>query len=922
MRNRGSTLLPADIFLGINGEMSALMRGTDWSHTSMGPIENWPQSLKTTLGILLHSRFPMFLFWGPELLCFYNDAFVPSLGKDGKHPHALGSKAQDVWPEMWTTIYPMILEVMKGNKAIWSKDQLIPIYRNGTIEDAYWTYSYSQVFDEENSIAGVFVAVAETTAEVRMIKELEESENQYRNMIAQTPVGIAVLKGPDLVVETANEFYLQIVDKKSEQMIGRPLFSSLPEVAGSVEGLLQGVMASGQPYQGNEFPVSMRRFGKDEKMAYFNFTYQPLREKDGVISGVIVVVNEVTDIVLAKHHAEESQQRFSEYVKASPMPIGIYIGRDMRIQTVNDAILKAWGRKNESEVLGKTFREVLPELEGQPFFKLLEDVYTTGVAFHSDNHRVDLVHDGELRTFYFNFTYTPLRDKDGNVYGVMNTALDITDLVVAKKQLERSQQELLTAGSRLSLAMDAGRLGSYDLDLLTGKMECNTQCKINFGWEINSAFDFDDLLQSIVEEDRNDMLARLNKSLETRSDFNAEYRVKWPDDSIHWIRTYGKPSYNESGSAMRVAGITIDITESKLAVQKIEESERRLNMTLEYTQTASFDLDLQTRALIANNRMAEIFGYEPGTKLTFENLRSRFHPDDREGIVEPAYERAMTSGNYFYEARVLVPGSSPRWIRTQGKVTYNDRQQPFHMLGTVMDITAEKNEQRRKDEFMGIVTHELKTPLTSVKAFTQFLHQRSVISGDQQSAALLSKMEKQVERLNVLIEDLLDVTKVEGGKMKFQLAAFNFNMLVQEICAEMRLITTKKIILEEKDLNGVIVGDKYRTGQVITNFLSNAIKYSPGADRVVVRVFEAGNEMICEVQDFGIGIGKENQSKLFQRFYREIDDVVTFPGLGLGLYISSEIIKRQNGRIWVDSEKGEGSIFGFSLPINLERSGQ
>ena len=185
MINSGSILLPADVFLGSNGEMSALMRKKDWSRTSLGPVEHWPQSLKTTLGILMHSKFPMFLFWGPELICFYNDAFVPSLGKEGKHPQALGGKANDVWPEIWPTIYPMIVDVMKGNKAIWSKDQLIPIYRNGKIEDAYWTFSYSQVFDEQNTVAGVFVAVSETTAQVNMLKELAESENRYRKLIAQ-----------------------------------------------------------------------------------------------------------------------------------------------------------------------------------------------------------------------------------------------------------------------------------------------------------------------------------------------------------------------------------------------------------------------------------------------------------------------------------------------------------------------------------------------------------------------------------------------------------------------------------------------------------------------------------------------------------------------------------------------------------------
>ena len=921
MRNSGSTLVAADIFLGNTGEMSSRIRDFNWSDTSLGPLEYWPQSLRTTLGILLHSKFPMFLFWGPELVCFYNDAFIPSLGTDGKHPSALGSKAIDVWPEIWDTIHPMIIQVMEENKAIWSQDQYIPIYRNGKIDDAYWTFSYSQVFNEQNAIAGVFVAVVETTAQVTMMRELEKSDNQYREMIAQTPTGIAVLKGPNYIVETANDAYLQLIDKKKSEVLNRPLFDSLPEVADRVDVLLKAVMATGKPFYGNEFPITIRRYGTEQKV-YFNFIYQPLRERDGQISGIIVVANEVTAIVEAKHHAEESQKRISDYVKASPTPIGVYIGREMRIQTVNDAILKAWDKKQASDVIGKTFREVLPELEGQPFYKLLDDVYTTGIPFHTDNHKVDLLHHGKMQTFYFNFTYTPLRDRDGNVYGVMNTALDITDLVLAKQLLEESQTELVSASNRLRLAMEAGRLGSYDLDLQTGKMRCNEQCRANFGRDRDTAFDFDDLLKVIIEEDRPGMLAAVNSAIENHTEYNSEYRVRWPDGSLHWIRAAGKPSYNESGLAIRMVGITINITESKLAVQKIEESEHRLNMTLEYTQTASFDLDLATRALISNNRLAEIFGFPTGHKLDFNLLRNRIHQDDRHSIVEVAFEKALTTGSYFYEARVVLPDGVTRWIRTQGKLSYNEKHEPSHILGTVMDITPEKQEQQRKDEFMSIVTHELKTPLTSIKAFTQFMHQRALRGGDEQTADYLAKMEKQVGKLNLLIEDLLDVTKVQGGKMKFQDAVFNFNELVREVCEEMQLTTTKKIILEELDFNGLIVGDKYRTGQVITNFLSNAIKYSPGADRVIITIFRASDELICEVRDFGIGIGKENQSKLFQRFYREIDDVRTFPGLGLGLYISSEIIKRQNGRIWVKSEKGEGSVFGFSLPHKNEYSGQ
>jgi len=239
------------------------------------------------------------------------------------------------------------------------------------------------------------------------------------------------------------------------------------------------------------------------------------------------------------------------------------------------------------------------------------------------------------------------------------------------------------------------------------------------------------------------------------------------------------------------------------------------------------------------------------------------------------------------------------------------------MLGTIMDITEEKNEQQRKDDFMGIITHELNTPLTSVKAFAQFLYERAEKEADNTSAGYLLKMVTQINKLKMLVQELLDVTKISSGKMKFNNEQFSLSELVLEITDQMQITTNKTIIVENDLLNGSIIGDRERTGQVLTNLLTNAIKYSPEADKVIVSVKDKKGKVICCVTDFGIGIAKENQSYIFDRFYREPESyAITFPGLGLGLYISSEIIKRQGGKIWVESEKGKGSVFSFSLPVN------
>ncbi|MEO5648058.1 MAG: PAS domain-containing sensor histidine kinase [Chitinophagaceae bacterium] len=176
-------------FLSGGGKMGALIRLKDWTKTPLGAIENWPQSLRSTLNIILRSKFPMFLWWGPDLLCFYNDAYRPSLGKFGKHPSILGIPAKEAWPEIWDIIYPLIKQVLADGESTWSEDQLIPIYRNGKLEDVYWTFSYSAVSDESGNTAGVLVTCSETTDKVNSANLLKESNDQLHFAIEAAELG-------------------------------------------------------------------------------------------------------------------------------------------------------------------------------------------------------------------------------------------------------------------------------------------------------------------------------------------------------------------------------------------------------------------------------------------------------------------------------------------------------------------------------------------------------------------------------------------------------------------------------------------------------------------------------------------------------------------------------------------------------------
>ena len=242
------------------------------------------------------------------------------------------------------------------------------------------------------------------------------------------------------------------------------------------------------------------------------------------------------------------------------------------------------------------------------------------------------------------------------------------------------------------------------------------------------------------------------------------------------------------------------------------------------------------------------------------------------------------------------------------------------ILLAIEDITERKQLEQQKDEFVSIASHELKTPITSVKAYTQILGQRFRKANDEKSAELIEKMDSQLDKLTDLIGDLLDVSKIEAGRIQFHESDFDFNDLIEETVVELQLTTDKHSITKALQPGVTVYGDHDRIGQVLTNYMTNAIKYSPQADRIhVSTVVNKGNITLC-VQDFGVGLSQKDQAKVFERFYRVGgSDQATYPGLGLGLFIASDIISRHNGRVWVKSKKGEGSTFCFSMPIAKQR---
>jgi PAS domain S-box-containing protein len=360
-----------------------------------------------------------------------------------------------------------------------------------------------------------------------------------------------------------------------------------------------------------------------------------------------------------------------------------------------------------------------------------------------------------------------------------------------------------------------------------------------------------------------------------------------------------------------------DITEHRFSEQRLRESAEKFRLLIENAFDIITILSEEGVIIYESESISKILGYSPhervGKKIFTDPI---VHPEDL-NTKKAAFQRALDDPEKIVrtEFRLQHKNGSYRDIEA---VYLNLISNPRieGVVATYHDITDRKKVEKQKEEFVSIASHELKTPVTSLKAYAQILEDNFIKAKDKKSADLLEKMNKQVDRLTTLITDLLDFTRIQGEKLKLREENYNINELISEVVEEMQRTTKIHKIVTKLDRSVQMWGDRYRTGQVLTNLLSNAIKYSPHAKKIIVSSKLEKNLVRVCVQDFGLGIKKEVLDKVFERFFRVSESKLnTFPGLGLGLYIADEIIKRQGGTINVKSTDGKGSTFCFTLPL-------
>ncbi|GAA4084156.1 PAS domain-containing protein [Mucilaginibacter panaciglaebae] len=769
----------------------------------------------------------------------------------------LGKALLEALPEIeGQEIWGILMNVYDTGNPFEGKELLVPLRRtaDGPIEDRYFNFIYRARINENDQVDGILVFVIEVTEMVLAREHIQQKEQSLRTLVMSAHYALMILRGPDFIVEIANQQIATLWNKSLKEINDRKLLDILPELHDQpFPALLRKAMETGEPYGQEEELLRLNIHG-EVISKYVSFYYDPIFDAEGSVSGIIVAAADVTAQVKAREELEnsyngqqalneelasineelattneeltetqvslqqmianfeQSENRLKSLVESAPFPIGVYVGPEMRIMLANQTIIDVWGKGND--VVGNSYKELLPELSHQEIFSQLDRVYNTGEPFHARNQRVDLWVDDKYQTYYFNYSFTPLFDTNGQVYGVMNTAADVTDLNIAKLTVERNEKNLNDMILQAPVAMciligpeHTIKVANKLMVELWGKPVAKVLNRPIFealpdarhqGLEQVMA----DVYQTGVAFTTNEMPVTLLR--------NGKQEV------VYQNFVY-EPFRNSEGSIVGIIAITIDVTEQVIARQKIEQSEKELK------------------------------------------------------VIKDQLEKELEVG---------------------------------------------KQVQRQKDGFIGMASHELKTPLTSLTAIIQVANLKLRNSEDPFLAGAMSKATIQVKRMTAMINGFLNISRLESGKMQIDKKTFTMDELIQEMIDEVQLTTSDHKIRVDSCPRINVFADRDKIGAVLSNFLGNAVKYSPKGTNINVSCVLLDGLVSVSVRDEGMGIQQEDLEKIFDRYYRvESSETLHIAGFGIGLYVSAEIIKQHNGKIWVESDFGKGSTFYFALPV-------
>jgi PAS domain S-box-containing protein len=610
--------------------MGELIRSKNWDSSAIGSPDQWPESLRTTVSLLLHSQFPMFIWWGKDLTTIYNDSYRVIAGE--KHPQLLGKSGRDGWTEIWSDLGPLVENVFSGNST-WSEDLPLNIKRHGFIENTYFTFSYSPVLDDSGAVAGLFCACIETTEKVVARKKLEVSESRFRRMIEHATVAIALTSGREMIFQSINAPMLQLIDRDRD-VVGNPLLQVLPELKEQpVLEILYRVHDEREIFRATEEPTKLLLDGKLQ-LRYHNIAYIPLIQQGGE-TDILHIAIDVTAQVEARRKVEESEANMRNTILQAPVAMCILRGPSFIVEIANDFMFELWG-KQRSDMLHKPIFEGLTEAKNQGFEAMLGSVYKTGETIKAFGVPVTLPRNGKTENVFIDFVYHAYREPDGTISGVIAVATDVTEQVMSRQKIESSEARfrlLADAMPQMIWTGDANGYMHYYNQAVFDYSGLDITELQNGGWA--------DIVHPEEREQSNSMWLH---SIQTGEDYIFQHRLRNNSADYRWQLSRAVPQRDTSGNINLWIGTSTDIHEQKLFEADLDRKVKERTATLE----------ILNKELQRSNAQLEEFAHaashdlkEPIRKIRFftdrlkAQLKEKLGADDEHifGRVEQASQR-------------------------------------------------------------------------------------------------------------------------------------------------------------------------------------------------------------------------------------------------------------------------------------------
>ena len=863
--------------------------------------------LKTVRNVLLNSPAMICSLSGPDhVFEIANKQYYELIGQTD----FIGKTVKEVLPEIESQGFLEILDqVYRTGENFFGREMPVAL-KTGEKENklSYVDFLYQPLRDDKDNINGIFVHAVDVTEKVVSRKKIEESENELRNIMDTAPVIIWISDEHNQNIYLNQQWY-DFTGQGREESMGM--------------GWVDVVHPEDRKEARERFEMAMRE--KDSYEIFFrmrttegNFRWMlnqgsPRIDKEGRFFGMVGAVIDVHEEVIKGQLIREKEHRTRTIVEEATVATAVYTGLEMKIELANDAMINLWGK--DRSVIGKTLRESLPELEGQPFFQLLHDVFTSGQTYYGKEDRVDLMIDGKMQTGYFNFTYKPLRNENGEIYGILNMAMDVTEQRIARKEVEESKrryQEIIHSSPAL--------IATFEGEDLEIKIANDSILEVWGKTREVIGKPFFEVLPELAEQGFKEILNRVYETGEPYRAYEMPVNlVRNGQKEELYFNFVFYPQKDINGKITGIVDIATEVTPQAVLNKKIKESETHFRQMADLMPEKVINTDARGNVLFFNQHWLNYTGLS-SEELTKEGWFSKIHPEDLEPYLEQWEKSRKTGENLDLEIRILNKEGEYKWHLSRAEAVRDESGLITMWISTNTDIARLKEEEKRKEDFLKMVSHELKTPVTSIKGYIQLLLTILKSSEEKKVGSLpikpsLDRIDHQVIRLTRLISEMLDLSRIEENKLELKKETFSMNDLVTQTVQDIKYTNTQHKIEIVHDCICDVVADKDRIGQVLINLITNAIKYSPESQEVQVVISEVPEGKVkVSIHDSGIGIDKADHLNIFKRFFRiSEEDEDTYSGFGIGLYLANEIIERHNGVLKVNSEKGKGSEFSFML---------